>query len=555
MDLDKENDRGTSNKKVERRVNVSLATKTNVIQRLKSGENVNDLCRDCGVHPSTARKWIKKEKIIQDFCDGNSQLNRKRLRDPHNPQLNEALKIWFDHCREQGIPISGRFVQGKAKALNIKMGGNEKFSASDGWLTRWKNRYKITSFTISGEKLSADAPAAERFKGIFEKFITEEKLAPCQIFNADETGLNFKMLPKKTLGARQDHGASGHKMNKDRLTIMPCTNYDGSLKLPLLVIGKSAKPRALKNVSYDTLDVTYRHEAKAWMNCSIFEDWFKTIFAPRVKEFLLKRGLLPKAVLLLDNAGSHPKDLNEDGIRVIFLPPNVTSFIQPLDQGIIENLKKNYRFHFLLSLITEQEKGKSLVEILKEITIKNVIDWIAKSWDEISSSTIHKCWKPLIAETFGNHLQVHVEEQQIQMCEFLSMFIRLQNTGTINEDEVRDWMETADKGDESHELPDDEIISRVQPAIDDVMNVEKDGDDSKICEDGQPGEENALEPDNCDQPTNNEKLSGLIVGPDAAIEAVDSLLDFFESHGSLTPEEMTVLWNMRYTAAVIKYNS
>jgi hypothetical protein len=35
---------------------------------------------------------------------------------------------------------------------------------------------------------------------------------PCQIFNADETGLNYKMLPKKTLASKLDSVAKGHKV-------------------------------------------------------------------------------------------------------------------------------------------------------------------------------------------------------------------------------------------------------------------------------------------------------------------------------------------------------
>lgn len=42
---------------------------------------------------------------------------------------------------------------------------------------------------------------------------------------------------------------------------MASTNADGSYKLPLVVIGKSAKPRALKD-SLDSLPVYYTHQKK-----------------------------------------------------------------------------------------------------------------------------------------------------------------------------------------------------------------------------------------------------------------------------------------------------
>ena len=56
-------------------------------------------------------------------------------------------------------------------------------------------------------------------------------------------------------------------------------------------------------------------------------------------ERLALLGLPQKAVLVLDNCPAHPnvEDLtSEDGkITALYLPPNVTSLIQPMDQGVL----------------------------------------------------------------------------------------------------------------------------------------------------------------------------------------------------------------------------
>lgn len=60
-----------------------------------------------------------------------------------------------------------------------------------------KSTWRIRELGVSGEILSGDNVASEYFKTKLEKFVSDEGLMPCLIFNADETGLNYKMLPKK----------------------------------------------------------------------------------------------------------------------------------------------------------------------------------------------------------------------------------------------------------------------------------------------------------------------------------------------------------------------
>jgi len=66
-----------------------------------------------------------------------------------------------------------------------------------------------------------------------------------------------------------------------------------------------------------------------------------------VKQFQQNIGKEGKVLLLLDNAPSHPstETLNaiNDKFEVKFFPPNVTSLIQPMDQSVIETLKRLYR--------------------------------------------------------------------------------------------------------------------------------------------------------------------------------------------------------------------
>jgi hypothetical protein len=65
-----------------------------------------------------------------------------------------------------------------------------------------------------------------------------------------------------------------------------------------------------------------------------------------VQRYCEENDLEPRALLVLDNAPGHPENL--DSLRsllpteVVFLPPNMTSLIQPMDQNVISNFKLYY---------------------------------------------------------------------------------------------------------------------------------------------------------------------------------------------------------------------
>ena len=109
---------------------------------------------------------------------------------------------------------------------------------------------------------------------------------------------------------------------------------DGSEKLPLLMIGKSANPRCFKNVK--TKPVEYKSNNKAWMTGEIFERWLLKIN----RKF---RNQNRRIVLFIDNCTVHNTIPVMENVKVVFFPPNMTSVVQPMDQGVIKNFKYFYR--------------------------------------------------------------------------------------------------------------------------------------------------------------------------------------------------------------------
>ena len=106
--------------------------------------------------------------------------------------------------------------------------------------------------------MSADAPAADLFVSSFQHFIHDGGYCLDQVFNCDETGLYYKLLPEKSLVTHLEKSADGRK--SERVTINACSNITGTIKLPLLFIGKSKNPRCFKNINHDNLPVVYANQ-------------------------------------------------------------------------------------------------------------------------------------------------------------------------------------------------------------------------------------------------------------------------------------------------------
>uniref|UniRef100_K7F9V3 DDE-1 domain-containing protein n=1 Tax=Pelodiscus sinensis TaxID=13735 RepID=K7F9V3_PELSI len=236
--------------------------------------------------------------------------------------------------------------------------------------------------------------AAEEYSAIFEQLVEEHRLSPCQMYNADETGLLWRCLPNSTLVGGGEKAAHGFKMNKDRITVLVCANASGTHKLKLLVIGKYKKPRAFKTLM--SLPVIYEAQWNAWMTSEIFKDWFFNHFVLAVKENFRKEGLLEdnKAVLLLDNCRAHPpaSELVSGNIFATYLPPNVMSLIQPMDQGVIQNFKYFYRGTFVQKLVNSD---CSVSEFQSDFNLKDAVYAAALAWKDVKKVTVRKCWRKL----------------------------------------------------------------------------------------------------------------------------------------------------------------
>lgn len=280
------------------------------------------------------------------------------------------------------------------------------------------------------------------------------------MYNADKTGLAWRALPTNTLAMRSEKEASGYKLPKDRLTVMVCTNGTGTHKLPLLVIGKSAKPRCFKNVS--ELPVKYVSQKSAWMDREIFHKWFTEDFIPDAKARRVNDN--DKILLILDNAPSHPKisELNDidQSVKVVYLPPNVTALVQPMDQGVIENLKRAYKQRFLRKVLLASEDGShTLTNFIKAWNVLECCRTLSAAWDSVSETAVSNSWKKL-GSTFIPTAPT-VETRPTTVGELVDLANLVSPNSNFTEQEISYWLEDDQSCPTFRILSDDEIVHSV----------------------------------------------------------------------------------------------
>ena len=192
------------------------------------------------------------------------------------------------------------------------------------------------------------------------------------------------MAPDKTIAAEP---LPGRKKAKERITFMPCVNADGSEKFELMVIGHAWKPHVFKKKTGAELGFYYHANKKAWMTSTLFYD--------RLRRFHSYVCSSPgrKVLLLIDNCSAHgtaemfPEMPN---LRIVYLPPDCTSRVQPMDAGVIAALKLRYK---KLHMDRALDNLEADVKKIYKVDVLTAMRCFKRAWNDLPRELIHSCWK------------------------------------------------------------------------------------------------------------------------------------------------------------------
>ncbi|XP_064090704.1 tigger transposable element-derived protein 1-like [Macrobrachium nipponense] len=396
-----------------------METKYYIIKRSEKGETNTEIGRALGLNRTTVQSIVKdKERILQHMECGASmkavttQGATTRIGKQHNPNLvamEKLLLVWLEDQIQRHVPVGIALIQEKARelyeAVVEKQGegsATESFAASRGWFNRFKVRANLHNLKLQGEVASADEEAAERFPGCLAEIIREGGYTADQVFSVEETGLFWKRMPSRTYISKEEKTAPGHKVSKERLTLllgaMPVVDF--KLKPLLVYLAENKIQGHLMEFFQPQLPVIWKAKQEAWVTDGIFEEWFNDHFVPSAKKHLEEKGQEFKVLLVLNTGPGYPINLGEvyPEVEVVYLPPNTTSLLQPMGLGVIGSFKAYYTrrtFRHVLS-VTENSGGKLDVrQVWKTYSILDAIKNIAAAWNEVKKSNLNGAWKKL----------------------------------------------------------------------------------------------------------------------------------------------------------------
>ncbi|XP_003741548.2 tigger transposable element-derived protein 6-like [Galendromus occidentalis] len=204
--------------------------------------------------------------------------------------------------------------------------------------------------------------------------------SPRDIFNMD--GLFSRSLPNKSL-VEKGRACRGGKVAKERLSIALCCRPAGE-KFPPLVIWKYLNPRCFKGQGIKRSGIFLEANTEAWMTSKIFKTWLS-----KFNSYIERQNR--NVLLILDNAPCHAQR-SMSNVKLLFLPPNVTSELQPLDQGVIQSSRIHYRKLLLGWLVSRMDECDGATELPKKINVLGAVRWVSRAWSNVREETIAGCF-------------------------------------------------------------------------------------------------------------------------------------------------------------------
>jgi hypothetical protein len=146
------------------------------------------------IKQNTVSDILKKRDKWLLVDPDSEKASKQRERLPFFPQVEEALAVWTTNALAAELVINGDILREKAKIFARGFEINN-FTASNGWINKFKQRHHLKEHVKWGEAKSAPLETLEEERKKLREIIGDYDLN--DVFNCDETGnprFSFKKI-------------------------------------------------------------------------------------------------------------------------------------------------------------------------------------------------------------------------------------------------------------------------------------------------------------------------------------------------------------------------
>lgn len=411
------------------RKSIDLALKMKIIKMYENGCKLIAICRELQLASSTVKTILNDRERIKNHVKDTSSLKSTIISKKRAGPLSEMEKLlvlWIEDLSNKNEPPTFPMIQEKARSLfeelKVKYGDtNARFVASNGWYHRFKNRANILK--LSGEVANEILKITTSFPGDLIKIIEDSGYTPQQIYNVSEAELFWKRVPYNRYIIKAEKQVEFN----DNFALILGGNIKGDHKLKTFLVFPSESLSDLNKSQISNLPVHFQSNSENRIKEVHFEYWFLNCFVPEVETYCKESCIPIKVLLIVSTAPTHSPRLNDfhPNIKVVFLPPNTNTFLQPMNQGIISNFKAFYLKRTLRQAVEITDNSKTLKEFWECYDINHAVLNTVRAWEDVSHDCMNATWKKLCPQFVNKESDV-VDISENVMNDIVSLAKQLQ---------------------------------------------------------------------------------------------------------------------------------
>jgi len=187
----------------------------------KAGYSQAEIARELNIPGSTLSVLVSQETEILEQVEQGVESIRKR--DGNFSDIEDTLWTWCEHVINNKGPLHDDVLMSQGLKIARELGiSPDEFRASQGWVYNFKRRHGLSEIILHGEAASVDQTNLNQHRKDLQEIIA--LYHPDDVYNADETGLFWRMAPKRTLS---NATRAGKTVQKERISVLLGCNMSG----------------------------------------------------------------------------------------------------------------------------------------------------------------------------------------------------------------------------------------------------------------------------------------------------------------------------------------